>query len=74
MLLEQGANDDLITYSINVSEGLSSLQTKLLQLLTVENTEFTPFQHQAVQYCCQTLQKETVNYLKDVEFHRESHL
>lgn len=66
LLLEQGENDGLINYSIDVSEGAASLQQKLLQLLTVENTPFTPFQQQAVQNCCQLLQRETVNYLKEV--------
>lgn len=66
LLLEQGENDGLITYSISVSEGISSLQQKLMQLLTVENTPYTPFQQQAVQNCCQLLQRETVSFLKEV--------
>lgn len=66
LLLEQGANDGLITYDINVKEGVASLQQKLRQLLTIEYSPYSLFQQQSVQNCCQILQRVTVDYLKEV--------
>lgn len=66
LLLEQGVNDDLLSYDIDVREGYSSLQQKLHQLLIMENTPYTVYQQQSIQNCCQILQRNTIDYLKDV--------
>ena len=66
LLLEQGVNDDLLSYDIDVREGYSSLQQKLRQLLIMENTPYTVYQQQSIQNCCQILQRNTIDYLKDV--------
>ena len=68
LLLEQGVNDDLLSYDIDVREGYSSLQQKLRQLLIMENTPYTVYQQQSIQNCCQILQRNTIDYLKDVLF------
>ena len=59
-------NDGLLTYDVDVSEGVATFRTQLEQLLTSSSSEYFAFQRQAIQTCCATLQQATVDYLKEV--------
>ena len=65
-MLEEGVNDGLLTYDVDVSEGVATFRTQLEQLLTSSSSEYFAFQRQAIQTCCATLQQATVDYLKEV--------
>ena len=59
-------NDGLLTYDVDVSEGVATFRTQLEQLLTSSSSAYFAFQRQAIQTCCATLQQATVDYLKEV--------
>ena len=59
-------NDGLLTYDIDVSEGVRTFRTQLEQLLAAPTSPYFPFQKQAVQTCCTQLQQATVEFLKEV--------
>lgn len=66
LLLEEGVNDGLLHYDIDVSDGVRTFRTQLEQLLTAPSSAYLPFQKQAVQTCCTQLEQITVDYLKEV--------
>lgn len=66
MLLEEGVNDGLLHYDIDVKEGVSTFRRQLEELLTAPDSPYVVFQKQAVQTCCTQLEQATVEYLKEV--------
>ena len=64
-------NDGLLTYDVDVGEGIATFRTQMEQLLTLSSSAYFVFQKQAIQTCCSALQQATVDYLKEVGMARE---
>ena len=66
LCLEEGMQDGLFTYSIDVSQGIQELQTMLGQLLTNPSSDYYSLQQQSIRTCVSSLVRSTVEYLKTV--------
>ena len=66
LLLEQGVNDDLIKYSIDVHTGGQNFKNKLETLLTVDEQQFYQYQSRAIDVCVNILSHSTLDFLKEV--------
>lgn len=66
LCLEEGMQDGLFTYSIDVTKGTQELQRMLEELLTNSTSEYYVLQQQSVRACVSSLVRNTVEYLKTV--------
>lgn len=72
LCLEEGMQDGLFNYSIDVSQGVQELQTMLEQLLTSPSSEYYSLQQQSIRTCVSSLVRSTVEYLKTVRMKERS--
>lgn len=66
LCLEEGVQDGLLIYSIDLEEGVQELRSMLEQLLTSAGSAYLSLQQQAVRTCVATLTRDTMEYLKNV--------
>ena len=66
LCLEEGMQDGLLMYYVDVSQGQQELGTMLEQLLASPGTPYFPLQQQSIHTCVGALTRGTVEYLKNV--------
>ena len=66
LLLEEGKQQDLLKYSIDIREGEIILKNQLLQLLADQHSPYFGFQEISVKQCVNVLKGNTMDYLKNV--------
>ena len=66
LCLEEGMQDGLLQYYVDVSQGQQELGTMLEQLLASPNTPYFPLQQQSIHTCVGELTRGTMDYLKSV--------
>ena len=66
LCLEEGMQDGLLMYYVDVSQGQQELGTMLEQLLASPNTPYFPLHQQSIHTCVGALTRGTVEYLKNV--------
>ena len=66
LLLEEGKQQDLLTYSIDTRDGEIMLKNQLMQLLADRNSPYFGLQEVSVRQCVNVLKGNTLSYLKKV--------
>ena len=64
--LEEGKQQDLLNYSINVNEGVELLQNQFIQLLTDKESRYYQLQEESIKICISVLKRNTEDMLMTV--------